>query len=507
MRDVLRPQWGAHVYISSTFYLRTAKSYLRIENAQNCQYQFNYPSSHVSAIYPCFNPANGNMIIGLRFRRHNQVPQVVRTFTRLPGSQLSDRVSDLTEDIIDTAMPGQADLAHLRPLQNWPEGSVAFYVCNGAKLLVIDGPQGQHNRSLFQQGSLVVVEGPKTFTIELDLTRGVIDGLVINWNQAFNGQTGSFLARHNAAMDNQEIYWDNTTEHNRTVAQFGRKVIFLGATESQYNSVCYELFNYIDHRLQLKLPEGSILEDVAPWNTGFKLIRARHLFQRSYESCFGPTPPNANQLTARLLFEAPTNQYIFRRILGLENNRKLYVHSPGRLQIAGAYEDRRGLWHNHQTYGRDDNVRRQLDKCRVFNFESHTMQLMEQHHAAKHTLRMAPPPLYPPVWSLGENNTNVLKYSSKAIRLYIPSAQDQPMDGATCKYGQQKWYKIVKKDVLEYQWTKDDQNYNLKDQNSYENKRFGDDYCWYVKQLNQQDIGTIQMYCLEQCVAPHPDLL
>ena len=309
-------------------------------------------------------------------------------------------------------------------------------------------------------------------------------------------------------MDQREVTWDHCPQENRTVAQFRRKVLFLGAVESQYNTACYKLFNREDDGLQLKCPEGAILEDVAPWNTGFKLILARHRFQRSFESCFAPIRviPYVNRPSARLAFRVPPNPYIFRRMLGLEGNRKLNVQSPGNLPIPQAYESSRPYFHNDATYGSDDNVRRQLNRCRLLSFESHTPNLTNQYHAGRHTIGMAPPPLYPPLWHLGDHNQIVLKYSSKAIRLYIPSIPGQPMDGATCKYGQQ-WYKIVKKEVMEYEWIRDTTEYNLSDPNSYEDKRFGDDYCWYFKHVDENtntysQCGFVQMYCLQQCPPP-----
>ena len=500
LRTRLRPHWGEHVYLGSTFMLRATKTFL-LTDVQ----QYQCPSGqNVSCIYPCYHPVNGHMMIGLYFRRQNAVQWVDRTFRRIPGIHNNPRVSDLTEDIIDTAIQGHADLAHLQDANNWPEGSIALYVCNGAKLLVMDGTDG-HNRSLFQQGSLVVMQGYKILTIDINVRQG-LDFTHRLWDQAFDDQTGAFPARYNTGMDQQEAQWDN--EQNRTVSQFHRKVLFLGAVESQYNSACWTLFHYHDDNCQLRGSEGAMMEDVAPWNTGFKLIRAQHLFQRSYESCFGPTPVIPNVLTARWPFEAPTNQYIFRRILGLEGNRQLQFQSPANLPIPQAYENRRGLYHNHQQYGSDDNVRRQLNWSRLFSLESHDLHLMDQQHAGKHTYRMAPPPLYPPVWQKGEE----LKYSSKAIPLYIPSPKNGPfqafgpMVGARCKDGQQ-YYQIVKKEVPEYQWVKYTQNYNLDDQNSYAKKRFGDDYCWYRKLLSAVTntyvtIGTVQMYCLEKCIAP-----
>ena len=496
LRTRLRPQWGQHVYLGSTFMLRTASTFIQTDLQPQDQYQCP-GGQNVSCIYPCYHPVNGQMMMGLYFRRHNAMPGVDRTFRRRPGIHNNPRVSDLTEDIIDTAIPGQADLAHLQDANNWPEGSIALYVCNGAKLLVLDGTDG-HNRSLFQQGSLVVMQGYKILTFDINVRQGV--GFTRRfWNQAFDDQTGVFPTNSNTGMDQQEAQWDN--EGNRTVSEFHRKVLFLGAIESQYNSVSWTLVHYHDDNCQLRGADGAMMEDVAPWNTGFKLIRARHLFQRSYESCFGPTPVIPNPLTARWPFDAPTNQYIFRRILGLEGNRQLQFQSPANLPIPQAYENRRGLYHNHQQYGSDDNVRRQLNWSRIFNFESHALHLINQQHAAKHTLRLAPPPLYPPVWHQG-----VLEYSSKDIQLYIPSAKDGPIFNARCKYGQQ-FYKIVQKEVPEHQWIKYNHNYNLKDQNSYDYKRFGDDYCWYIKQLNPQNnayvtIGTVQMYCLEKCIPP-----
>ena len=495
MRRSLRQQWGTHVYLSSTFWLRTGGTYLRVFN-QHYDYQCAFPSQQISSVYPCYNPDNGQMIIGLHFYRNFQVEEQVRTFRREPNNKPNYWVYDLTEDIIDTAMQG-ADLEQLRSIYTWPQDSIALYVCNGAKLVVTDGPEDTaHNRSLFQQGSLLVMEGPKLLSIEVNVTQGM-GHTEINWRRAFHDQTGGFRANQNTWMDQYELQCDGP---NFSVSHFNRKVLFLGAIESQYNSACWSLFIHQNQYCNLKGSEGAMMEDVAPWNTGFKLIRARHLFQRSYESCFGPTPviPNVDviRLSARLPFEKPADEYIFRRMLGLQGNRKLEVQCPGNIPIPQNYvHDRNLLLHNDPQFGSDDSVRRQLNWCRVFNFETH-LQQTNQAPANQPNVRMAPPPLYPPVW-----HQNVLKYSAKDIRLYIPSTNGGSMVGARCKYGQQ-WYKIVQKEVPEYQWVKVVTNYNLTDQNSYDYKRFGDDYCWYKKQSNAQDIGNVQMHCLEQCTAP-----
>ena len=194
-----------------------------------------------------------------------------------------------------------------------------------------------------------------------------------------------------------------------------------------------------------------------------------------------------------------------------EGNRKMSVQSPGNIPIPQAYENRRRLYHTHHLYGRDDNVRRQLNRCRLLSFESHTPNLTNQLHADRHTIRMAPPPLYPPLWHSVHPNHAVLKYSSKPVRLYIYSLPNQPLDGAMCCYSDQQWYKIVKKEVIEYEWAKyAEVNYDLEDPNSYEDKRFGDDYCWYYKYKDEKiqkysQCGLVQMYCLQECLPPPPD--
>ena len=64
---------------------------------------------------------------------------------------------------------------------------------------------------------------------------------------------------------------------------------------------------------------------------------------------------------------------------------------------------------------------------------------------------------------------------------------------------------MIVKDCDEYQWVKvdvDDQHW--KDETSYEDMRFGDDYCWYQR-VGDHPIGRIQVYCLEEAEEVPPE--
>ena len=409
---------------------------------------------------------------------------------------------DLTEDIIDPVEQG-VDLEGLNNTGIYGRGSMAFYVCNGARLMVMDGTKKEdHNRSLMQQGSVVVVHNGY-LSIEVAVRRPITKNQETGrshfiasrfyWTDAFNSVSGCFPSQLNERLADEEKPFDRAEEGGRQLSHWYRKVLFLGAIESQYNTAVWHLYLYATGHCHLQVADGCMLQDVAPWNTGWKLIRARHLFERSYESCFGPISPN--QPSARLSFEAPTDPYIFMRMLGIQGNRILRFDCPQNLNLPQNYRT-----HNQEVVN-DYSVRRQLDFNEKFAFDSHTDNTTEPIHIGAHTMRMAPPPLYPPIleeYTDGYNNTTKLVYSRKKFTIVELKENLEDVDVRDA-YGNSYW--VEKLPQLEYEWVKVDNvnAYYWRDEECHEDYRFGDDYCWYKKVGNANEfIGKTEVYCLRE---------
>ena len=61
-----RWQYGMHMWIGSGFHLKYAVAEVQlIDNAGQFEYCMKIPSSPISCVYPCFDPSNGSMILGL----------------------------------------------------------------------------------------------------------------------------------------------------------------------------------------------------------------------------------------------------------------------------------------------------------------------------------------------------------------------------------------------------------------------------------------------------------
>ena len=518
----LRWQYGIHMWIASNLTLNFAEAYVQLmDDPTECQYLMPKGSRKISCMYPCYDPTSGTMILGLLQYGNVQGRPLQRTFHRNKGRADTERnyIQNLTEDLVD--------IANEQRVKSFPPYSMAFYVCNGARLVVVDGLAQvrvrKHTRSLMQQGSVVVVHNGR-LDIEICVRRHIVEdqeqkgtagrnrgrrrgsgraieqsqGLNriypdVQWRHAFHPQSGTFRERHYTIHTTNEEVNNDPEERGRTVSHWNKKVLFLGAVESQCNTAVWGLYLYENGHCHLKFSDGCVLQDVAPWNTGWKLIRARHLFERSYESCFGPTPPNARQLSARLPFEVPAEQYIFKRMLGIEGNRKMSAHCPQVMNLPQVYTDA----HWTITSETDDNVRRMLSYRYKLAFDYHTKALTEDIHIDEHSMRMAPPPLYPPILQTNPDNTEKLVYSRKDFWIqklsYNLIGSEVYSDGTR--------YQVSRLPQPEYEWVKIDNVHpdEWYDPNCYEDMRFGDDYCWYRRDGNEP-IGETEVYCLKELV-------
>ena len=369
------------------------------------------PPSPVCAIYPCYRPVpnsnNFEMVLGLCFTADLGDRARPRTFARhyFPKAQNNNNkwAFDITESFItkdDKYKPKDgkewinygSECVHPRK-ETGHTYTIAFYVCRGARLLVRDsryaidetGKQQEdpvktglnldHTRSLFQQGSLLVVSGTVRAYITVVNTKKIDEGshqvdyynkfqtarVVEKDNQEEKDknkspdsskqsvQGGSGTSGHEDDLvyarpffDNrlladffkeytkphldqmlvdsvEEKEWDiNKFQKVKPLAHHFEKVIFLGAVESQYNSVCWSI--KIDrregeHHYHLEVPEGGVILDMSTWDAGFKQICARHRYEQLHKTVL----PNDSIPESDIAQYTVPDQYFLKRILGLDN--------------------------------------------------------------------------------------------------------------------------------------------------------------------------------------------
>ncbi|CAG2112108.1 unnamed protein product [Medioppia subpectinata] len=163
----------------------------------------------------------------------------------------------------------------------------AIYVCAGAKLVVIDEYNNSnplvhsaHNRTLVQQGGVVIVEGALELRPPTTLAAHHF-----NW-------TG--IGHNNHPLDCGHL------DVAINVGLVAHPVLFLAPNESEYGSIAWELTLIRgNHRGQwypgdpqgrrrtclLTAPEGGRLEALLDWDEGAVELAARHSYERLYESC------------------------------------------------------------------------------------------------------------------------------------------------------------------------------------------------------------------------------
>ena len=292
----------------------------------------------LDVVYPCFKagPNGPEILYGVCFC--HQIPGNVytRTYMRfVHEDNNSGKMFDVTEDFFSENANPNDPLRHYRnqtlfqnSRQFSTQNTVAFYVCRGARLMVVDerspsplaGGAG-HIRSLYQAGSLLVCTGTRRVTV---CATGLDDSSISSgWNVLFNKQSqhNQILRprqRSNRAFDDWEVARDADQPGARPkVFELKDQVIFLGAVESEFNSACWRIIITNHDRddnfchVWLHMPNQGVFEDIAPWNSGFELIRARQRYEQPWR--------------AGLLYQANTplpefqvpDQYVIRRILGV----------------------------------------------------------------------------------------------------------------------------------------------------------------------------------------------
>ena len=351
---------------------------------------------------------------------------------------------------------------------NFKEPTLVLYVCRGARLVVCDvrftviyspgaKTSEKHCRSLYQQGSVVIVKGFSQLAIctrDEQLNKksdvkgktgatGEASGIGMIVQPPPPVQTGTkdetviqerdytlsyteLLEEdyyHNLYVeprergvrqrDGVENYLDG--DNGRRACDFRDKVIFLGAVESQGNSICWYLNvkpdqNNPKHSYnQLRIPEGGIIEDVAPLSTGLRLIQHRHRYERLWEDVVVDTTGT----TATQRFTVPNDGYYLRRMLGINNQGEGW----GRMCIELPYDK---LWMpqdyiNLYTNPADNDIRRYIryegeryiDAWRVPNW------LEWNDHA---NYRPFAPPFYPLIVSRNPTRFEYIGYDKKVTK-------------------------------------------------------------------------------------------
>ena len=344
--------------------------------------------------------------------------------------------------------------------------SIAFYVCQGARAVLIDhrqlkvkkggttdhqedkktGDEYEHCRSLCQQGSVIVIRGSCKFAMMLrrDMTREEISEEKKKksqeltekernkdkgyWKRLVNHEYKDFMRsdyiRPNTStdLDLKERDVDATRvkvgeNQYQDLSQLKDKVIFLGVTESPFNSACWEINidqddeSNVDHWVQLVPSDGAMIVDIAPWTLGFQLIHSRQRYERLYESVvhkFDPSDYDPN-----MEFELPGDQYLVKRMIGIRNDDRKKAgirdgwYNTFQVVVPPRSRGEERRWKEGYRLERDDqDIRRYIP----LHPESQTnlqMRNIEIHQKAP--LKFAHYPLYPP-YQPNKENENKLYY-------------------------------------------------------------------------------------------------
>ena len=469
------------------------------------------------------------MVTGLCFYQNR-----ARTATRSYGMfGMQDHQNRWVCDLTEPFLVAESNFSFKH--QIFRENYTAFYVCPGARLLVVDNryrlrdgtqPGIDYRRcchSLFQQGSYVVIRG--TGYYGLNVKRVTDQGR----KEFYKDSMLQFFGRHTlprgqppncSVLDHQLDNVERSFELGQTptvLRSHSRKVVFLGATESQFNSVCWHIAIHQEadeHWFEVTAPEGGRIEDVTTWETGFRLMRNRHVYERSWNSVVGAQ--NFNPMP----FAAPPTiygYYFLRRLLGIIPDavrQEQHGIAEGRWNSAAIdmrYGEAPLSVPNHFLTHQADNdrdVRRYITSDFLFrdnpalNIRS---KYMEQYNNATQAINYArligqnpnvvPPlrsPLYPPI--LKNNNLFYLEPQMKVVWKQRMNAEGKPVDLFNADIWQER-FKIVGKEgnyklqevVRDHPWwsrnvTEEDVNHNkTADQTIDQWQRLGYDYMTYRK--------------------------
>lgn len=349
---ICRKQWGSHIFLDSAAQMQVLRAGFNEKNIYTIQ-----DPIPVHSVYPVLKnyslPKNSpSLVLGMRFSSKSE-PKGDRTFgSESDPTVNSDGVCDITEDFID---PTSKSVNYLSDEFKTERRKYAFYVCEDTRLIVTDdrgykSPDSRVTVSLFQQGSLVILETPKGFELRLcpgfyqkhkkpkdkdsppeDMEASmdsldsktqsvtslkdefVMKPLQTKWHQLGKKQFFDKKWFHSDVPEEDRDEKGIPGYTNDKLNEQRRIVIFLGATESQFNTVCWRLDIDTNDTKECVLwpPDGARIMDVMTWNRGFQQITARHRYQRLFESVLYP------DIHSTLDFKVPEDQKLLKRILGL----------------------------------------------------------------------------------------------------------------------------------------------------------------------------------------------
>ena len=508
---------------------------------------------------------NSQLLLGLLFcsQRTEDFCYYTRTYERNNNYMRSHTVSDITEDFIRPFSPYSEGLRYwqndLFPISQAKE-AVALYVCNGARLMVFDRYTEQwnyvepptpphqpkapgqppppdelqsvdgHCRSLFQQGSLVVVSDCY-FRLDMEIIYERKSGEINtvfrnNWNKK-DDQNEILPDVYHKTLNDEDREGFSQEEISLltkdTFSGLRKKVLFIGANDSEHNSICWKLEvepheiyqNEIDppkYLARLTVPEGGRLLDVTSWEQGFQQIYSRHRYEQLHRSV---VYANASQPINVLDFQTPANLMI-ERILGIGYSHPMSVPYP--TPVPNGYppiptDD----WQIEYSQGKSFIDQRDCDVRRYIDYSRYNLPQVAQHHRGKGYQRwkwalgrnieyqVPPPPAFPPIL-IGTGPQDLqLKY---ILALRTDTTVQIKQEGPLCEFGwyrstppefqasSQQKFRLVYEEVPEYNWkycvVGDESKYDF-------SKRLGNDFYYYEK-VGDQQIGRVMMWCFKEII-------
>ena len=385
-----RRHLGCHVYLDTYGCLNTLSTFIdRYEDYRASKW------APISAIYPVIAlhlhvpQPTPHLTYGLMFDIYsNRYRTGSRYYHRFNEERLrAGNVNEINESILS----GFKDNSDRR--------FYAFYVCAGAKLVVIDEYQASescehHNRTLVQQGGIVIFRGKLlNFTNNVHIARvpgGTQDSFgsdVYLWHDFRN----KFVTR----ADGSKLPDIKRTPY--------KMIFFLGAIDSEENTISWQITVqrktnvrkskpkklWTDYAYVLTCPMGARFEAVVREQIGIDEIRARIKYEVLHDSVV------TNHGTD---FAVPDTNQMVRNILNI-NPRSLYVVDDDPL-IA-------------------QNIDLNMPLHKVFNLSKGCDITDDQIKIMRNSMksRLAVPPMYPPILI---KNSPVL-----CDGYYIPSKEKQ----------------------------------------------------------------------------------
>ena len=351
---------------------------------------------------------------------------------------------------------------------------------------------GRHNRGLYQPGSLVVITGDRWLIFNARTEDRL--NKRIQFSKLYGPHGPSLYPAQRARRDLDD--WELQGDDGPNLNTWKNQVIFLGAIESEFNSAAWRLSindsnvnnNYC--RVYLDIPNEGIIEDIAPWNSGFELIRVRQQYEQPWKAV---TVYQDNTDVPE--FQAPAEPYVLRRILGIHDGNE---ENWGPLTIDYPYQQF-DVPHPEPLQANESIERYFVHHLGIRHFE----YLTEWHLSPWHQVMQPPaPPHLPPVkWY-----QNTFKYLDQLQRVRVWGwVNDEPafiVDDYEGKYRLSHWdnYPGYKWEI----WSKDAENQVIdlaKDQNvDYQNIdwkqwiRFSEDHDVYIKRPLASNYNTKMVF-------------